>query len=314
MIVLHRPVDFLSSPTAPRTIGRFFERAEAALRQRGEEVRVIEQAGITPRIEEHPGATHLAYHTRIQRPGIWNVKVSYLPEHFSCDPLGYAGWSTLGVSGFDPEAVSATDQECLALTAAVRAERERLNRSKYPQPTRRHLRLLPYVFVPTQVVDDAILALGRASVEELVRGVVDAFRGTGWLVAIKRHPKCESRAMAETLRRVGAIPHVRVVDASVHDLLRDAGAVVTINSGVGFEALLYLKHVFTLGRSDYESVTHRLGSIGDLRLASEALAAPVEEVAIARFLWYHLRRFTISVDDDDDVFRHALISRITHGS
>ena len=46
-----------------------------------------------------------------------------------------------------------------------------------------------------------------------------------------------------------------VDDMSIHQLIDNAKVVVTVNSGVGLEAILHGKSVFTFGRADYDTVT-----------------------------------------------------------
>lgn len=48
-----------------------------------------------------------------------------------------------------------------------------------------------------------------------------------------------------------------MTEANIHSLTQNARAVMTINSGTGFEALVHGKPVITFGRCDYEALTFR---------------------------------------------------------
>ena len=55
-------------------------------------------------------------------------------------------------------------------------------------------------------------------------------------------------------------------DISIHQLLESCMAVFTVNSGVGLEAILHRKKVFTFGNADYSSISTKIifgGSLGN---------------------------------------------------
>ena len=72
---------------------------------------------------------------------------------------------------------------------------------------------------------------------------------------------------------------------SIHELFPKCQAVVTINSGAGFEALLHLKPVVTLGRVDYSPATFNCSTIQDIKDCKSFIEAPdISPDEIKRFL------------------------------
>jgi hypothetical protein len=77
----------------------------------------------------------------------------------------------------------------------------------------------------------------------------------GSLLYFKEHPVSIGMYDYFQMRRLAKIPNVRMIDPRVnsHELIRNAQAIVTVNSKVGFEALYHQKPVITLGGSFYRN-------------------------------------------------------------
>ena len=93
-------------------------------------------------------------------------------------------------------------------------------------------------------------------------------------VVVKRHPNCVSIDVAEAISAAQSLG-VHVTELSIHDIIPRVRAVLTVNSIVGFEALLYLKPVWVLGRCDYDAATTLLGSMEDLEKAIRRAPADI---------------------------------------
>jgi hypothetical protein len=140
-----------------------------------------------------------------------------------------------------------------------------------PEPGR------PFVYFPLHVTDDYKItriiphAVDQAS---LVEQVADALPA-GYDLVLKEHPMSVGRNSIALLRRLRRRPNVRLLppDASSHDLIRVAEAVVVISSTVGLEALLYDKPVLTLGQPFYSGygVTLDVDSFAEIREQVPAL-------------------------------------------
>ena len=135
--------------------------------------------------------------------------------------------------------------------------------SKFGQPPRATRRQLEeageiprgeYIFLPLQIPhDQAIRYFSAVGVPELVAALVRWSRERAVALVLKPHP-ANPKSMAE----FAALPRGELLywsTANVDDLIAHSTAVYTINSGVGFEALLQSKPVVTFGRAEYDCVT-----------------------------------------------------------
>jgi capsular polysaccharide export protein len=142
------------------------------------------------------------------------------------------------------------------------------------------------VLVPGQVEDDASVLRGAGDVDtnlELLR-TARRLHPTGFLI-YKPHPDVEAG-----LRR-GAVPIGELVELADHEangadpvaLIAAADRVVTMTSGLGFEALIRGVPVTTLGAPFYAGwgLTTDLGEVPARRRARPALAALVHATLIA---------------------------------
>ena len=140
---------------------------------------------------------------------------------------------------------------------------------------------VPYVFFPLQVEDDSQLLIHSPwvkSMEQAVRCILAALPREIQLV-VKRHPSDRGRTPLEGIMGLlrgynGAF----ISDGAMGDLLRDSKAVVTVNSTVGFEALMWHRPVVVLGQAPYagRGATWDVEGPGELKakLLSALTSAP----------------------------------------
>jgi hypothetical protein len=122
-----------------------------------------------------------------------------------------------------------------------------------------------YIFVPLQIPhDEAIVEFSDISMDEFVDKLVLWAKNAGIPLVLKPHPA----NLKATIKYNQYVDNVTVywADENIHSLIENCSAVYTINSGVGFEALFYLKPVITFGKCDYDCVSYN-ASINDLDLA-----------------------------------------------
>ena len=137
--------------------------------------------------------------------------------------------------------------------------------------------------VPTAYINTLITALS----------VLDKFNIP---IIYKPHPfeNQDANAVINNLIDLPALNNVSIVsDVSIHDLLHLAKGVVTINSGAGFEALIHLKPVVTLGKVDYSAATYECRNIEDIKKSVQFINSPVDELKIKKFIYvkvHHLHR------------------------
>ena len=111
----------------------------------------------------------------------------------------------------------------------------------------------PYVFLPLQVSGDTQIKLhsdvDNAGAIEIAHGLASK---VGDRLLVKLHPAENDAAMIAEIVRLQKAYSFDIVAAPTTELIRHAQMVVTINSTVGLEALLYGKDVVSLGRCFYK--------------------------------------------------------------
>lgn len=162
-------------------------------------------------------------------------------------------------------------------------ERIKSNTSKFEQPEYKETHLEPgYIFFPCQLPHDETIKF-HSDVE-----VSDALKFTmKWVrdfncqctgnaklrsLVIKGHPANPTAMLP--LRQIfnDFLPEMKgmahwIDDMSIHQLIANSCVVVSVNSGVGLEAILHGKSVFVFGRADYESVNKYSRKVSDLHLS-----------------------------------------------
>jgi CDP-glycerol glycerophosphotransferase (TagB/SpsB family) len=239
----------------------------------------------------------ISYHTTGSQKGWFHLKDGPIPGYFSCDPLGYAGWSSLA-SEIRTDDLPATEEQIEDTWHRLQKEVVLARKSKYGQTEvefRRPGR--PFIFLPMQILSDAVARLAYIPGLRLLEILVKELPRREYDLVIKRHPKCINPEVAKTIDRLARRDDVHVVNASIHDILPAAAAVVTVNSGVGFEALLYGKRVITTGRSDYSTATVLASTESELQSALNDLGRPVDVLQIKRFMHYYCSQYLFSFSD-----------------
>lgn len=170
---------------------------------------------------------------------------------FTVDPKGWGAEHSaypLDYSTGDPE------------SGVYEALRDRLvggNESKFTQPKGGALPAPGYIFFPCQIPHDQNVAQHCDLPEVEVVAALAAWADEAKVrVVFKGHP-ANPGSMAPLRAVAPESANVSWAEASVHDLIANAAAVYTLNSGVGFEALLHGKPVVTFGRADYDVVGYQ---------------------------------------------------------
>jgi len=157
----------------------------------------------------------------------------------SADPGYYRAW---GASHADTGSVERWRERLVARTGAKRESQGEVGSG-------------PFLFVPLQVRGDTQIGVHGGwikSVPAFIDEVVRAARHLpeGWRVVFREHPS-DREGNAEQLGRLVG-PRVAVDNATdTFELVRRSSGVVTINSSVGMQALLFGKPVLALGRANF---------------------------------------------------------------
>lgn len=202
-------------------------------------------------------------------------------------------------------------KECRDFSGVFEEYQARLmnnNDSKFRQPPRRsrwQLRMAgiipnaPYIFLPLQVPhDESILYHSDVEMADVLKRLVAWCNAKKVHLVVKGHPG--NLAIRDELKPLAAGPHVRWVDGSIHDLMTHAAAVYTINSGVGFEALLHEKPVVTFGRVEYDAVTihGRVDSLDDAWAQVKAWNKETALTEYRRFFEWFCRVYALDLENE----------------
>ena len=88
-----------------------------------------------------------------------------------------------------------------------------------------------------------------------------------------------------------------IVDATIHALIKGSLAVCTINSGVGVEALLLGKRVFTASPTDYSYLSEDIREMKTGADFISKLEQAVDRVRYAQFMTFYCRDYLVDAFD-----------------
>ncbi|KWO13006.1 capsular biosynthesis protein [Burkholderia cepacia] len=164
-------------------------------------------------------------------------------------------------TSFARKAMSAANYVLKVLSRGVGRRRLASVRARNGMPAPRQATYMPadtlaanrYVFLPLQVSGDTQIKL-HSDVDNLeaIRHAFEFAANESADLFVKLHPAETDAAEIEAIARLQETYHFEIVTSPTTDLLRHAYAVVTINSTVGLEAMLYGKRVVSLGRCFYK--------------------------------------------------------------
>jgi capsular polysaccharide export protein len=123
--------------------------------------------------------------------------------------------------------------------------------SKFDQPTSDNINFKNYVlFVGQMERDEAIQIHSKISVKESLIKTIIYCANQKLDLLFKPHPFDRDRKLITAARNNG----IPIVNNNIFDLLQNCSCVVTVNSGVGMEAIVCNKPVFFYGEAEYSPV------------------------------------------------------------
>lgn len=272
----------------------FYKNLAEVLKEDGHETIVVRH---TYDNTSYPGYLNLGHHTRSLEPNVWNIKKGYIPYFMYFDRTGYSGWAEMAHNPALFEQAMQMDPALAKIGIDKLSRQLRRNQvSKWPQSKRIPNLPTPYVLVACQTPKDSVAHFAHIATIPLIKTVVNALRGTKYHVVVKAHPRATAVA-----KSVPVGTHVHVTDASIHNLIPKARAVFTVNSGVGFEALMYRRRVFTTGFSDYVQVTDRLFKPVTTSDIIDVMDTPVDRERINKFLFYMMNYYFVDARCKDSI-------------
>lgn len=231
------------------------------------------------------------------------LKESYLPELYYFDRSGYSGWAELAYNA-DLQSKASCYDLChgIEFVEKLKDEKLRTNSSKYIQPTSGERTIQsksekPYILMAFQTSDDLVACLSTVNQLELAEALAKEVSELNMDLVIKRHPFCRDALVESALDKFQKVYEcVHISEDSINHLILGAKAVVTVNSGVGFEALVMGVPVITAGRSDYSFITRSISRIEDLT-ELPSMISDVDRITICSVIKYYIEQYCFKCGD-----------------
>jgi hypothetical protein len=261
------------------------------------EARIIKRSSYTIQRQAASDELLLSHHTIGYAPQVFRLKMSYLKNYFYVDRTGFSGWSELAINP-DLQALALQENTAIASHFVDDLRRQLIinNESKYDQPNQSLGNAIPKncVFIALQKTTDISSELAYIKQYDLLdylSQIASIFPNLQFV--IKRHPKCKDKRIARKLANLSS-NNVLVTQASLHDILPRCQLVITCNSGVGFESLIYHKPVVCVGKSDYELVCSTAKTMQ--QLSDYLVKFPsIDHSKIDSFLYFYLTKYCINI-------------------
>ena len=247
-----------------------------------------------------PALRKITYHTRSETST--NIKIGYLPDHFYVDASGYSGWASLANVVWRPGRYTAeTDDRFEALSSYYIDN----NLSKYAQQdfdaNDRDGSADGVISIFTQTMADRVAHFMPKRWDRFLQHLVEriVLANPDERIVIKRHPRCSDVRMSDAISQIEErhAGRVELSCESIHRLIARSRAVFVGNSGVGFEALLHAKPVFSFAHSDYHHATFpsALSEIGDYMEKIDAFDDERRRL-IRQFVVHYLDDYMVTCD------------------
>ncbi|KAB7654608.1 MAG: hypothetical protein ACRDCT_08815 [Shewanella sp.] len=268
-IVVEVPVSWFDNPVDGEKNRTFFANFLIQLSKFNVPLHLIKVPFGADRAARKPekGALVFSYHSFGKEKNVWHLKEAPVTPLFGIDRYGYSGWAEITNLPRKRQEISAiSDKHAEEVIEKYRRQFKEKRISKYPQPDEQDVELpAEYIFFPLQVSNDPVSQFSPFNMLDMLKRAAEAARRTGTTLLVKRHPFCPSVAVKRTLQQLTEDnPQVKVVNLNVHTLIEHAKAVMTVNSGVGIEALIDGAAVYAAGKSEWFAAANSIASLEDI--------------------------------------------------
>jgi hypothetical protein len=230
----------------------------------------------------------LSYHTHGEEiPNIFRYKESYLPEYVTFDTQGFSGWHSLCQRDIEKELVQINATKAEKFHKEIFKKYVKKNLSKYAQEALAFDFPKKFLFFPLQLSHDIVASLADFPQEEVLVALSNTLKNSTTKLLVKRHPLCIDAQLEKFLKEMQEKTAIVLYQGSVHDAISRCDAVVVANSGVGFEALMHLKPIYTFATSEYMICTQKIQNLDPLSILEPY---KVDTTRIKKFLYYYLKR------------------------
>jgi len=217
-----------------------------------------------------------------------------LPNKIYADPKGINADSSIALSShdlFNEKKAMGFIKDYKSQTQSVESQPKRRSKQELCQslgiPNGKKI-----IFVPLQIQEDTQIYIFSHWIKSMKQLVTEVSKALGdnveYCLIVKKHPLDSRNYNFNHLKNV-----FFVQDVNVKDLIEFSDALITVNSGVGLEALLYYKPVVCLGKAVYSNygITIPARSREELRKALANLKEPNKKKIhqfVYRLLDYYL--------------------------
>lgn len=214
------------------------------------------------------------------------IMQTVFPEYFTIDHVGWG--ANLSYCPLEIETVCSTSASVFYEQLRRRIEN---NVSKFDQPPLQMIGDKYDVLFVCQIPhDETIRYHSDVSVAAALARTLETAKRHNWKVLVKGHPV--NQMSMETLRNIAAQYGATYIcsEISIHDAIRASDRVAMVNSGVGFEAMLHHKPIFTYGRSEYQNVVNYNVDID--------IANPINDLSnYQKFLYAFFYKYSFNSND-----------------
>jgi hypothetical protein len=229
---------------------------------------------------------HIFEKGSVQHPRALNCASAYIAPYHYLDPVGTRYASSIGQRAFDPAKIDpAQARDFLGQIFATYA---RTRTSRYAQPEAR-------VAVPKGAIAVFLQSESHRGVGEALyvpmRKMIKALlaRPDPRPIVVKPHPRdIDFDTLGWLAQKMRKDSRLQVIPANIHDILAAASLVVTINSAVGIEAMMYELPVITCGRADFHHATEVVRHEADFDAAIARAEAKVWHHS-AYLYWFYVQ-------------------------
>jgi len=229
---------------------------------------------------------------------IYRYKESYLKGYITLDWQGYSGWHSLCEYDIEEVLKKVYTKKVDIFFNKIKKDYENKALTKYTQELiKTPLPKEKFIFFPMQIIDDSVIQLSYFEPLELLKKVADILNDKEIKLVVKRHPKCNNENVKKLLYRLEKEKKIIIYKGDISTAIKHSTGVYTINSGVGFEALLYLKPVTTFGKSDYSYCTRNINDLEQLKRKLFVKYSSDMKKKIKQFVFFYLNHICININN-----------------
>lgn len=305
-VAVELPTDWFQNPIDGTRHRIFLTNILGSLSKAFPDIRVSDVPWGTDFVERTPpeNGVLFSFHSVGNVPDVWRLKEAAIPPLYAMDRMGHSGWSEIANSTeLQKKARSYDIIKSREVIGRYRSNFLRNRSSKYDQPAWTETIPSPYVFIPLQVQSDPVARFADIDAITLVTEAARVAKQRGIHLAVKRHPFCDSAAieflLAET---VASNPFFHVTSGNIHTLVENCLSVIVVNSGVGLEALVHGKPVYSCGLSEWYPASHQVTAPEQIERAFRT-NQPAQDDASISYIGYLLFEYWVNGLDYEAVSR-----------